>query len=155
MFIGFLLIGVGVYFLLRQLRFPILTDFYSWPTLLMIIGIAFLLYSYISNDYKNLFSGVLLLGIGLHFHGLNNYRFWIDHWGVYPLIVSLAFLIRYPKTKSGLFPGLILLVISLFAIFASNKPTWFNWINEIVEFLNQFWPIVLIGIGVFLLWKKK
>ncbi|WP_186576240.1 LiaI-LiaF-like domain-containing protein [Aquibacillus kalidii] len=152
---AFLLIGIGIYFLLKQLRLPILTDFYSWPTLLLLIGAAFTLYSYISNDYKNLFPGIVLLGLGIHSHGLNHYPFWIDHWGVYPLILSIAFLVKFQKTKKGLLPGLILFLIALFAIFASNKPGWFNGINELVNVLENYWPLILIGLGIYLLYKKK
>ncbi|WP_407272639.1 LiaI-LiaF-like domain-containing protein [Radiobacillus sp. PE A8.2] len=154
-FIGYLLVGIGIYFLLRQLQFPILTNFYSWPTLLIIIGLAFLLHSYIANDYKNLFPGVIVLGLGIHFHGLNHYGFWVDHWGVYPFIIAIAFLLRFQKTKNGLVPGLILLVISLFAIFSTNKPSWFRWVDQVIGVLENFWPVVLIVLGAYLLFRKK
>ncbi|WP_257000940.1 LiaI-LiaF-like domain-containing protein, partial [Terribacillus saccharophilus] len=51
-FIGFLLLGIGAYFLLRQLRVPLFVDFYSWPTLLIIIGAALLLHAYLAKDHK-------------------------------------------------------------------------------------------------------
>ncbi|WP_138415475.1 LiaI-LiaF-like domain-containing protein [Aquibacillus sediminis] len=155
LFVGIILIGIGGYFLLRQLRFPILTDFYSWPTLLIILGISFLFYSYISKDYKQLFPGSLLFGLGIHFHGLNHYAFWIDHWAMYPLIISIAFFVRFQKTKSDLLPGLILLIISLFAIFSSNKPGWFRWIDQMAYWIGDFWPAVLILVGIYLLVRKK
>lgn len=152
---AFLLIGIGTYFLLKQLKFPIITDFYSWPTLLMIVGIAFLLHSYIAKDYDKLFPGVIILGIGIHYHGLNHYTFWIDHWGIYTIIIGLAFLIRYQKTKSGLLFGLILLALSFIAIFASNQPSWFYWINEFMALLETFWPLALVLVGAYLLFNKK
>lgn len=154
-FLGFLLIGIGAYFLLRQLQVPLLTNFYSWQTILIVIGLAYLLQSYISKDYKNLFPGVIIFGLGIHFHGLEHYTFWVDHWGMYPLIIAIAFLIRFQKTRSGLFPGLLLLAISLFAIFTSNKPGWFTWIDQTVGILEKFWPLVLIVVGAFMLFRKK
>ncbi|QTM99987.1 hypothetical protein ERJ70_12200 [Sediminibacillus dalangtanensis] len=154
-FTGFLLIGIGCYFFLQQFQIPFFTDFYSWPTLLMIIGIVFLFHSYFSKEYKNLFPGTILLGLGLHFFGLRHYGFWIDHWGVYPLIIGIAFLIRFQKTKSGLLPGLLLLGIALFAIYSINKPGWFNWINETASLLESFWPLLLIAIGGYLIYRKK
>ncbi|CQR48047.1 hypothetical protein BN1058_02389 [Paraliobacillus sp. PM-2] len=152
---AFLLIGIGGYFLLRQLKLPIITDFYSWPTLLIILGVAFLLHAYMANDYDKLFPGAILLGLGIHFHGIRYYGFWIEHWGVYTLIVGLAFMIRYQKAKSGLFPGLLLIGLSIFAIFASNKPGWFYWINSSMSFLESFWPLTLVVLGLYLLFKKK
>ncbi|GGB28069.1 hypothetical protein F3157_00860 [Virgibacillus dakarensis] len=154
-FAGYLLIGIGGYFLLRELKVPIITDFYSWTTLLIIIGLALLIHSYSSKDYQNLFVGTIILGLGIHFHGMNHYAFWIDHWAVYPLIVGIAFIVRSLKTKKGLLPGVILIGGSLLLIFSIQLPAWFNWIYIIVDYLESYWPIAIIIIGIFLLKRKK
>ncbi|WP_188453492.1 LiaI-LiaF-like domain-containing protein [Virgibacillus oceani] len=154
-FAGYLLIGIGAYFLLRELKLPIITDFYSWPTLLIVIGLALLIHSYSSKDYQNLFSGTIVLGLGIHFHGNEHYSFWIDHWAIYPLIVGIAFIVRYLKTKTGLLAGTILIGVSLLLIFSIRLPAWFDWIYIVINFIESFWPILLIGIGVYLLRKKK
>ncbi|MFD1039542.1 LiaI-LiaF-like domain-containing protein [Virgibacillus byunsanensis] len=154
-FAAYILIGIGIYFLLRELRIPIITDFYSWPTLLIIIGLAILIYSYSAKDYQHLFSGTIVLGIGIHFHGLNHYAFWIDHWAVYILIIGIAFFIRYLRTKQGLLPSVILVVISLMMIFSLQLPAWFSWIYVVFDYLDSFWPIILIGVGLYLLKKKR
>ncbi|MEN2467175.1 DUF5668 domain-containing protein [Ornithinibacillus sp. FSL M8-0202] len=151
---AYLLIGIGLYFLFRELKLPIFTDFYSWPTILIIIGLAMLIYSFKVKDYNSLFSGTLLLGFGIHFHGIRHYSFWIDHWAMYPLIIGIAFLIRYIKTKKGLLPGLILTLLSGVFIFSVNIPPWFNWIHDVVNFAQVYWPIVLVVIGIYLLMKK-
>ncbi|MFD2046237.1 LiaI-LiaF-like domain-containing protein [Ornithinibacillus salinisoli] len=154
-FIGYLLVGLGAYFLLRQLKVPILTDFYSWPTLLIIIGIAFLIYSYQSKDYQQLFTGTFILGLGIHFHGLEHYTFWIDHWAMYPFIVGISFFIRYLKTKNGLPISIILIGISLIMIFSIQLPETFHWLYPIIQLIEKYWPIALIGIGIYVLKKKK
>ncbi|WP_099158673.1 LiaI-LiaF-like domain-containing protein [Virgibacillus ndiopensis] len=154
-FAGYLLIGIGAYFLLKELKLPIITDFYSWPTLLIVIGLALLIHSYSSKDYQNLFSGTVVLGLGIHFHGVAHYSFWIEHWAVYPLIVGVAFIVRYLKTKAGLLPGVILIGVSLLLIFSIRLPVWFDWIYIVIDYIERFWPILLIGIGIYLLRKKK
>ncbi|KGP73867.1 LiaI-LiaF-like domain-containing protein [Pontibacillus yanchengensis] len=154
-FPGIFLIGIGIYFLLQQFNIPIITHFYSWPTILIIIGVAMLLNSYISNDYEPILPGTILLGLGIHFHGLYTYSFWIDHWGMFPLIVGIAFLLRYQKSKQGLLPGLLLVAIALFSIFVSNKPGWFQWITIAANFVETFWPLLLILIGIYILFIKK
>src|SRR5690625_1750882 len=143
-FIAYILIGIGVYFLIKQLELQIFSPFYSWPTFLIIIGIAFLIHSYSTNDYDHIFTGVLLLGLGIHFHGLENYDFWFDHWSAYALIVGVAFLARFFKTKSGLLPGLLLIGVSLLMIFSVTLPKAFNWLYGVQDFLSTFWPVVLI-----------
>ncbi|KAB8134711.1 hypothetical protein F9U64_11270 [Gracilibacillus oryzae] len=153
--LAYLLIGIGLFFLLRELQLPILTDFYSWPTLLILIGAAFLINSFSGKEEKSIFPGVVLLGLGIHFHGLNHYSFWIDHWGMYTLIISIAFLLRFAKTKQGIIPGIVLLAISIFAMFVDNQPGWFVWIHELMSWIEKFWPVVLIGLGAYLLIKRK
>jgi len=152
---AYVLIGLGIYFLIQQLNLTFFQQFYSWPTFLMIIGIAFLIYSYSAREYQHIFTGVLLLALGIHFHGLENYSFWFDHWSAYALIVGIAFFIRFIKTRSGLIPAAILIGISLLMIFSVTLPAWFNWIYGVADFLETFWPVALIAIGLYLLKFKK
>ncbi|MEI3612880.1 LiaI-LiaF-like domain-containing protein [Pseudogracilibacillus sp. SO30301A] len=152
---AYVLIGIGIYFLVKQLDLALFDNFYSWPTFLIIIGIAFLIHSYSAKEYNNIFTGVLLLGLGIHFHGLENYDFWFDHWSAYALIVGVSFFIRYLKTGSGLIPAAILVGIALLIIFSVTLPEWFHWIYGVVEFLETFWPVALIVIGVYLLRVRK
>lgn len=151
---AYLLIGIGLFFLLRELKLPILTDFYSWQTLLIIVGLAFLIHSYTTKNYDNLFAGTLILGIGIHLHGTEHYSFWIDHWAVYVLIVGLSFMVRAAKTKKGFVTGVLFIAIAVLLIFSINLPAYFDWIYRIVDFLERFWPIVLIIMGVYFLKKK-
>ena len=154
-FSAYVLIGIGIYFLVKQLDLALFDNFYSWPTFLIIIGIAFLIHSYSAKEFNNIFTGVLLLGLGIHFHGLENYDFWFDHWSAYALIVGVAFFIRYLKIGSGLIPAAILVGIALLMIFSVTLPEWFHWIYGVVEFLETFWPVALIAIGVYLLKFRK
>src|SRR5690625_2005317 len=143
------MIGLGIYFLLKQLNIPLLHKVYSWPIIVIIVGLALILHSFFNDDDQNLFTGLIVLGIGIHFYGLKNYPNWINHWAIFLLIVGIAFFIRYLKTKKNFLIGIILIGISLLFIFP-NKITPFEWIksNEI------FWSIALIFIGIYLLKKK-
>lgn len=152
---AYILIGLGVYFLIRQLELTLFANFYSWPTFLIIIGIAFLIYSYTTKESNNIFTGVLLLGLGIHFHGLENYDFWFDHWSAFALIIGLAFLFRFFKTKRGLIPASILIGIAILMIFSVTLPSWFQWIYGVADFIETFWPVALIVVGIYLLRKKK
>ncbi|QXE00590.1 LiaI-LiaF-like domain-containing protein [Terribacillus sp. DMT04] len=154
-FAGFLLLGVGAYFLLRQLRVPLFVDFYSWPTLLIIIGAALLLHAYLAKDHKNLFAGYTLLGLGVHFHGLRHYTFWTDSWGAYPLLVGAALLLAALKTKKGYIWAILLLALGIFAIAAPAQPAWFGWLDRIAGVIRDFWPVLLILAGAYLLFRKK
>ncbi|WP_456278087.1 LiaI-LiaF-like domain-containing protein [Bacillus sp. AK128] len=154
-FPGIVLIGIGLYFLLDQLHFPALQVFYSWPTLLIIIGVAFLAQAYTSRDYQNIIPGFILTGIGIHFHLLSLLSVWPDHWAMFTLIVGIAFLLRYQQTKSGIIPGLLLLVLSIIALFYHEVLGWLGWFGNIVHFIEDYWPVALIAAGIYLLFIKK
>lgn len=152
--LAYILIGIGVFFLLRELKLPIITDFYSWQTLLIIIGLAFLIHSYRSRSYQHIFTGILILGIGIHLHGSAHYHFWIDHWAVYLIIIGLAFIIRYFKTKSGFLPGIAFLAIGVLFIYSTAFHSYFYWIYDVIALVERYWPIALIILGFVLLRKK-
>lgn|SRR5690625_3832732 len=151
LFLAYVLIGIGLYFLLKQINipFPFIENLTSWPTLIIIIGIALLLHSYAVRDYENLFSGTIVLGIGIHLHGLQNYTNWINHWAVYLLIVGIAFIVRFFKTKNNFFIGLMCVVISILFIFPINTP-----LLRKIHSYDIVWPIGLIMLGIYLLRRK-
>jgi len=152
---AYILIGIGLFFLLRQLKVPILTNFYSWQTIVIIIGLALIIHSYKTKSYQNIFSGIVILGIGIHFHGLEHYSFWIDHWAVFILIIGIAFLVRYTKTKDGFLYGILLSGLAILLLFPIDLPNWLNWIYILLDFVEGFWPIFLIIIGIYLLRREK
>src|SRR5699024_6768473 len=98
-----LLIGFGTYFLIRQLDLQLFANFYSWPTFLLIVGIAYLIHGFTIKNEDDIFIGVILTGLGIHFHGIENYRFWFDHWSIFALIFGLAYMIRFCGRKKGFF----------------------------------------------------
>lgn len=154
LFIAYLLIGMGIYFLIKQLELSFFDPLIGWPTMLAIVGISFLLHSYTAKEQDNIFVGVLLLGLAIHIHGLQNYIFWYDHWSIYTLIVGIAFLVLFFKTKKGLIPTLILISLSIIMIFSITLPPSFKPIYVVIDFIETFWPVLLIAIGVYFIWKK-
>lgn len=154
LFSAYVLIGIGIYFLMKQFNVPFLTKFHGWPTILIIIGLALLLHSYRSKDYHNLFSGIVVLGIGVHFHGLHNYSFWPNHWAVYLLIVGIAFLVRSLWTKQDLAIGFISTAIASMFIFSETIPDWFKSPLKFLNYIDKLWPIAIIILGIYLLKKK-
>lgn len=152
---GILLTGIGLYFLLQQMNFQMFPGFYSWPTLLAIAGLALTVHAYSAGDHANILPGITLLGIGLHFHIIHYLAFWPDHLGAFMLILSLGFLLRYQKTRNGLFPGLLLLVISLFIIFNNQIMGKLLWLKQGMSLLWNFWPVLLIASGLYLLFIRK
>lgn len=154
-FPGIILIGFGLYFFLQQEQITVLEPFYSWPSLLIIVGLAFLCQGYFAKDYEAILPGTILAGFGIHFHIVDYFSLWPNHIGVFILIISLGFLLRYQKLKTGLFHGLLFLSISILLLFYNRVINWLGQLESSVKEIWNFWPILLIGIGLFLLIFKK
>jgi hypothetical protein len=154
-FPGIILIGFGAYFFLQQTQLNIFKEFYTWPTLLAIVGIAFLGQAYIARDYESILPGTILLGFGIHFHIVHKLAIWPDHIGTFILIIALGFLLRYQKLGNGLFQGLLFLVLAGLLLFYDKIVGWLGLLENGVSLAWKFWPAVLMIIGVYLLFKKE
>ena len=150
-----ILIGVGLYFLLEQFSIPFLDGLMTWPTLLIILGVSLLIHSYLSRDYDKLFPSIILLGLGIHFHAVVLFPNWVEHWSVYAVIIGVAFLVRYQKTKTGLYPGLIFLFIGLFMLVSITNNQFSQSMDSLIKIIEDYWPVGLIGFGIYLLFKRK
>ncbi|GIO21771.1 LiaI-LiaF-like domain-containing protein [Oceanobacillus sp. J11TS1] len=152
--LAYLCIGIGIFLLLRELRIPFFVDFYSWQSLLIVIGLGIIIHSYTTKTYQNLFIGTALFGIGIHLHGIKHYSFWVDDWSVYLIIVGLSFIIRYTKTKKGFFSGLVFILLGMLFLFSEQLSIYTDWLAPIVVFFERFWPILLILLGIIILKRK-
>ncbi|NSL51579.1 LiaI-LiaF-like domain-containing protein [Calidifontibacillus erzurumensis] len=153
-FLGIFLIGLGGYFLLKKLNFPFLDTVLTWPTFLILLGIAFIFQSIFSPDKQSIFPGVILTGLGIHFHGQALFQFWPDHWAIYTLIISIAYFVHHYKMKKGFGSGILLLLISIIGLFYDSMFGWISYFREAIGFIGNFWPILLIVVGVYILFKK-
>lgn len=154
-FPGIILIGFGAYFFLQQSNITLFDQFYTWPTLLMIVGIAFLFQGYGAKDYESILPGVILTGFGIHFHVAGKLDMWPDTIGSFILIIALALLLRYQKTSDGLFQGLLFLIIAVLLLFYEQVTKWLGILENSVHSIWNFWPVVLVGFGVYFLARKK
>ncbi len=149
LFTGTLLIGAGGGLLLEQLPFSFSGSLLQWPMLLLILGAAFLVQGAIGKERHALFPGVILFGLGVHFSAISFSAHWPTGWGMYTLIIGIAFLTQKHLSKITAF---LLIGISALELFYSDFQ---RWQAMAVAYFNGFWPILLIGLGLYLLMKKK
>jgi putative Mn2+ efflux pump MntP len=154
-FSGILFIGFGLYFLSEQLHVPFLRSFQSWPTLLMIVGLALLGQAHYAKEYQQIFAGTILFGFGLRFHFSQYIKGWPNNTGTLLLIIAIGMLLHSQKTKSGFVYGLFFLLLSCALLFYNRINQWFNFVESGVSVLWKFWPAGLIIVGTYLLFIKK
>ena len=150
LFSSIILIGFGLYFYLEHLPFTWLQELYHWPTLFMIIGLAFLAQGYLAKDHEAILPGTILFGFGLHFHVVQKYDIWPDHIGIFLLIIALGFLLRYQKTGAGLLQGFLFLVLSTLLLFYDNIIEWLGLLELNALSTFNLWPLLFILIGLYL-----
>ncbi|WP_042459289.1 LiaI-LiaF-like domain-containing protein [Neobacillus dielmonensis] len=155
-FPGIILIGFGGYFFLQQTGITIFPQFLSWPTLLMIVGIAFLGQGYSAKEYEAILPGVILTGFGLHFHLAGHASFWPNNTsGMLILLISIGLFLRFLKTNSGLFQAVVFLLFSILLLFNDKIMGYFGVLQSSISFIWKFWPALIIVVGVYFLLKKK
>ncbi|GIN55944.1 LiaI-LiaF-like domain-containing protein [Lederbergia ruris] len=152
---GMILFGFGIYFLLQYYHFSLFHGFYSWPTLFVIVGIAFLINGYAGKDYPFIFPGVLLTGMGIHFHIAQQLDTTIDISGIFLLLISIGLLLTYVKTGNGLFQGILFLAISLFLLFIDKLKEWMLNNGHSIAWMDQAWPYLLMVFGLYFLFFHK
>ncbi|WP_449537156.1 LiaI-LiaF-like domain-containing protein [Ferdinandcohnia sp. Marseille-Q9671] len=154
-FSGIILVGFGCYLLLQQLNIPLFTSFFSWQTLVTIAGIAFLVQAYGENNPSSILPGVILVGFGFHFHSINLLSFWPKQPGTLLFIIGVGLLLTYFKTKNGLIHSVVVLFVSLLFLNYNRFMSWLGFIEGGFSFILNYWPLLLVGIGFYLLFIKK
>ena len=148
---GLVMILIGVWFLAVQV-IPALRGFgFHWPLIIIGVGVFLFLLGLVTRSPALSIPAFIVGGIG----GLLYWQFMTGRWGSWnyawaliPGFVGLGMIVAGllgEKRSEMLRGGVTLLVISLilFAVFAAFLGNTFG--------LGQYWPILLVVLGVFLL----
>ena len=153
--LGVALILIGVFFLADRAG---IVEF-SWPLILLAIGVAIIAGAGKGKRADVMFPGTLLFLLGLVFLLEHNTPWfhggWGDAWPLLIIAVGLAFIVSYfANTSKGtgpLIPGVVLIGLGfLFFLATYNVIHWTRLGNFI-----QWWPLILVLVGIWLLVKRK
>jgi len=154
---GIILIGVGIFILMAQ-TIPGFAGFLDlsvhWPFIFIAIGGLFLISAFLGTAELAI-PGCIVTGLGLIFYYQTfsgNWASWAYVWALIPGFVGLGMIItgqldktRTNEMKEG--KRLFLISCGLFVVFAF----FFNFSST----LFQFWPILLIAAGIWILFKNR
>ena len=155
LFIGILLIGFGMYYLISKWQIPSLQIFTYWTTPILITGIALLFQAFKGKESHYIFPGIIVLGFSIHFYAIEHIKNWPNHWSVLTLVISIGMLFQSRKGKGDLLPGILLFIMSLFFLFNEKLTTMLTSLQSQVSYFQQYWPILIAVIGLYLLFSKK
>lgn len=154
-FSGFILIFFGLFYYLQRYEISFLEHLSSWPTLLIVVGLAFLLQAYFARDDYSIFPGVILTGFGLHFYLIDQVSTWPDDVGIFIFIIGFGLLLQHRKTGVGLFFGFLFLVLSIVMLFYNNVIEWTDKLTYDMTPIFDLWPFLFIFSGIYLLFFKR
>lgn len=153
-FSSIIFIGFGLFYFLKSINYSLLSPYYSWGSLCIIIGIAFLAESRFGNQSEFILPGILFTGFGLHQYIAARLEYWPAEHTVLFLLISLGFLLISLKKGIGKGSGILFLVVAIIFIFHEKILTTLGLVGYI-DFFNHYWPVFLMLIGGFVLFKKK
>ncbi|KAB7668079.1 LiaI-LiaF-like domain-containing protein [Bacillus sp. B1-b2] len=154
-FSGIVLVGFGLYFILKNFSITLFPDFFSWATLLVIVGSAFLFQGYGGKDYGSILPGVILTGFGLHFHLVNKLAIWPDHTGTFILIIALGFILQNQKTGQGMLNGILFLLLAVLLLFYQDILGSLTFLKVSSRTLHTIIPVLFILVGGYYLLSKN
>lgn len=154
-FLGITLMGFGLYFFLKEVDYQLYSGFYSWQTLLLLIGIALLVQGYLGKQTDYILPGVILTGYGLHQYLIGKLAIWTNDSGIIFLLIAFGLLLQAIKKRTSKLTGLIFLFIATCYIFYNSQMSWSQLLRNDFSYITQYWPILLILFGGFVLFKKK
>ena len=155
--VGVVLVLLGVWFLAVQFV-PGLGSWinieWSWPLLIMAVGAFLLLFGLLVGAPGMAVPAVIVAGIGgiLYYqNATGDWTSWSYLWTLIPGFVGVGVILagllggdfRGSLTEGG---GLIIISLILFFIFASIMGGW--------NLLGDYWPVLLILLGVWLLIRQ-
>ncbi|MFC0270190.1 LiaI-LiaF-like domain-containing protein [Metabacillus herbersteinensis] len=155
LFTAVILLGLGSYYFLQKLNILLFENQNTWPTILIILGAAFLISGHFEKDDNTILPGIILAGLGIHFHSHGDFTFWPDHPAAFLFIVGLGLLLRSLRTKTGYVQSISLLLIGAFLHFFQRIIESLSWIEQGVGLIETYWPLLLIIGGIYLLFIKR
>lgn len=150
---GMILVFIGAVLMLRRLDIAFTTWEYTYPIILLAIGILFILNGFLRQDSGSAFWGTLLLLFGI-FYSLRNFLilsfqswYWEEFWPILLIIPGVAFIVMFivrPQDWGVLIPGFLLLFVGAAFLSDDLDPFWVKWYKVI-----RFWPVIMIVLGLF------
>ena len=143
---GVILILLGVLFLASEI-YPDIFNFWSWPFILIGLGVLFLLWALITINGGLAIPGMILSGLGGIFYYqevTQDWESWAYVWALIPGFVGLGILLSGlidKKFKQNLSGGVTLILISAILFFAFG--TQFG----LQPAITVYWPVLLIALG--------
>lgn len=126
--------------------------FYSLPTTFLSLN---------SSKYDQLSFSILIFMLGIIFFVISNFEIINTRGLVFTSVlfiggtIFLVLFIDNSKTKAFLFAALYLLIFGILSITYLGKIGVLDYANKAAEIAEDFWPVLLIILGLNIFWNRK
>lgn len=154
-FVSTTLILLGIYYLLLMFDFSSIEELYTWAVAVTIFGMAFISQANKGKQSDLYLPGLLLLGMGLYYSFDWFFNFWPSEISAIITGTGIALLFHSYHKHSSYLIGLITTFVGILMTFQEKFLFVETLFNMSIDFLNTFWPLIIIGAGVYILTRKK
>ncbi|MFD1426407.1 membrane-bound ClpP family serine protease [Kroppenstedtia sanguinis] len=153
--IGLLIVLAGIFLLLREQGIELSLDTLSWELILALAGLLMIFFSRHKprHSYGMIWGGIAL-GLGVHAWGMKQIKDWPAHWSMFPAIIGASLLIFGGLLRKNRSHGTIGALLLLLGLFAWPGVTEIPGLHPIAQFLNSYWPGILVILGTYMAFKK-
>jgi hypothetical protein len=149
MVVGVVLVIIGAWLLVVQF-IPALRGWFSWPTIIVAVGLLLFLLGLFLGEYEMAIPGCVVGGVGAILYWQNvtgNWESWSYVWTLIPGFAGVGTLLAGLLKRDGgqIRGGLWTMLVSavLFLAFGS--------LFGVIGALGKYWPVLLIVLGIFAL----
>lgn len=154
-FVSTTLILLGIYYLFLMFDIAAVEGISTWAATITIFGIAFISQANKGGQSDLYLPGLLLLGMGLYYSFDWLFNFWPSEISAIITGTGIALLFHsFHKNSSYLF-GLITTFVGILMTLQEQFVIAGTLFDMSVNFLNTFWPLIIIGAGVYVLLRKR
>lgn len=153
-FLGFFLVFGSALMLLLQTGKAPLPSLITWPFLLFSISALIVFVGFIKNNSQLVLIAGIAAAIGIFIWGIQNMNNWPSHWSILVIFFGLVVFLQYVLSRDNL-SLLIAVILFLTGVCANPGLRKYEALAPIAPTLNTYWPIFILGLGLYFLFRKQ
>lgn len=154
-FVSTTLILLGIYYLFLMLEWTSVSELSTWAVTIMIFGIAFISQANKGKQADLYLPGLLLLGMGLYYSFDWLFNIWPSEISAIITGTGIALLFHSFHKGGSYLVGVLTTFVGILITFQEKFVVVQSLFDKSVDFLNTFWPLIIIAAGVYILMRKK
>lgn len=154
-FVGTTLTLLGLFYLATMFELVNQESFPTGITTVTIFGIGFLVQAAKGRQPDLYLPGTIMSGVGISYFLENLFSNWPNALGSVVVITGLSLIFHSFKKGGSVVLGLITTLVGICIVFQERFYFISDIFNKSADILNTFWPLIIIGVGLYALLRKN